>query len=129
MSAAGYYAIALLMCALAVKSDVKAASGPSETWTTPQDSARTATADTLPPYRNVNGASRDSVELVKAASDALNGKSGIPLEFLVISFRRAHGRVTIDMKPQPIPNVVMHGAGGTVRILADGRRVILSRHD
>lgn len=88
-----------------------------------------AAPDTLPGYERVRPGS-DSAALVRAADDALRGAMSMPVPLAVTRFRRERGSALIAMRPAPPPNttpVVWHGLAGTVRVLPDGRRVIVSR--
>ena len=82
--------------------------------------------DTLPQFERVVAAS-DSSALVRAANDALQGKMGVEVPMLTTSFKREANAVLLSLRPQPTPGVVWRNLGGSVRILRDGRRVILSR--
>jgi hypothetical protein len=42
-------------------------------------------------------------------------------------YRREERAVVVSLEPIPTPGVVWRNLAGTVRILADGRRVILAR--
>ncbi|MHB1863763.1 MAG: hypothetical protein ACYCVL_12420 [Gemmatimonadaceae bacterium] len=44
-------------------------------------------------------------------------------------YRREGESVVIDLMADSLPRLKWLNAGGTVRILADGRRVILVRHN
>lgn len=88
--------------------------------------ARSIRADTLPPFEGVT-ASADSAKLIAAASDALHGMSGITVPMVVVRFSREKNVVLVELTPIESPRVKWNNLGGTVRILADGRRVILSR--
>lgn len=92
---------------------------------TRQDSTR----DTLPPYFDVRGDTRDSARQVEAAVDALHGKLGLPPPLKLQSYHRRGSTVVIDMVADTLPRLRWTGAGGAVEILADGRRVILRRHN
>lgn len=85
--------------------------------------------DTLPGYRDVRP-SADSAALVQAADDALRGLLSIPVPFVVTHLRRERATAMVSLRPAEVPGttpVVWHGLAGTVRILADGRRVIVSQ--
>ncbi len=96
--------------------------------------------DTLPPWGRALSdtrleVQRDStaivplVEQVKAAIDALSGRSSFPPLLALNEFHRDGGAVVIDLTAANLPRLNFIGAGGTVRILPDGRRIILARHD
>ena len=85
--------------------------------------------DTLPRYRNVRGASRDRPALIAAVVDALHGRMSFPPPLVLQSLHRDGRTVLIDMVADSLPSVRWRGGGGTVRILADGRRVIVRRHN
>ena len=96
--------------------------------------------DTLPPWGRELSTTRleverDSaaivplVEQVKAAIDALTGRASIPARLVLNGFRRDGRSVVVDLTADNLPQLAFHGAGGTVRILPDGRRIILARHD
>ena len=96
--------------------------------------------DTLPPWGRALSVTRlemerDSaaivplVEQVKAAIDALTGRASIPARLVLSGFRREGRAVIIDLTADNLPQLAFWGAGGTVRILPDGRRVILARHN
>ena len=100
--------------------------------TPPTQSAAVAKApgpDTLPPYKQVQGTSRDSAEQVEAAVDALHGRLGFPPPLVLTSYRREGRSVVIDMRADSLPRLRFVNGGGTIRILEDGRRVIVARHD
>ena len=96
--------------------------------------------DTLPPW---GGALSDSrieverdraaidplVEQVRAVIDALTGRASIPARLVLNEYRREGRAVVIDVTAENFPQLVFRNAGGTVRILPDGRCVILARHD
>ena len=108
--------------------------GPAaESQTAPQTNFRRmavpALPDTLPRYKHVTGISRNRSAHVEAAIDALNGVAGLPAPLVVKHYRRDGKSVVVDMKADSLPRLRWHGSGGTVRILADGRRIILVRHD
>lgn len=98
----------------------------------PQDLRRMAVPplpDTLARYKHVTGISTNRSAHVEAAIDALNGDAGLPAPLKVKHYRRDGKSVVIDMKADSLPRLRWRGSGGTVRILADGRRVILVRHN
>ena len=80
----------------------------------------------LPMYRNITAAS-DSASLVAAASDALQGRLFVTVPMVVEGYRREPNSVVIDLAPVSAGTVQWRNIGGTVRILADGRRAILRR--
>jgi beta-lactamase regulating signal transducer with metallopeptidase domain len=80
----------------------------------------------LPTYRDITTAS-DSVSLVSAAIDALTGQLSVTVPMVVRGYRREPHSVVIDLAPTPNESVEWHNLGGSVRILDDGRRIILSR--
>jgi hypothetical protein len=82
--------------------------------------------DTLPRFEQIVATS-DSSALVRAANDALQGKMGVEVPMSVTSYRREGRSVVIALRPQPTPGVVWRNLAGSVRILEDGRRIILSR--
>ena len=82
--------------------------------------------DTLVRYANTTAAS-DSISLVAAADDALQGRSSVTVPMVVKRFVREKSAVLIELSPEPHPRVIWHNLAGTVRIMNDGRRVILSR--
>jgi hypothetical protein len=86
-----------------------------------------STPDTLPPFAAVTPTNSDSTGLVAAANDALQGKFGITAPMVVIAFRRTPDGVLISMKPDSTPGISWDHLGGLVRVLPDGRRVILRR--
>jgi len=83
--------------------------------------------DTLPRFAAVTSVARDSATLVAAADDALQGKFGITAPMIVTQFRRDGSGVEISMRPDTSRGVSWKDLGGTVRVLPDGRRVILRR--
>lgn len=91
--------------------------------------ARQDSADTLPPYLNVRGNTRDSTKQIEAAIDALHGRVTLAAPLKLRSYRRSGSTVVIDMVADTLPRLRWSGAGGAIQILADGRRVILRRHD
>jgi hypothetical protein len=92
----------------------------------PQPVAAQVTSDTLPRYRDVTARS-DSAALVQAANDALQGLSSLEVPMRTTHDRREKQDVVVSLQPVPTPGVVWRNLGGTVRILRDGRRVILKR--
>ena len=93
-----------------------------------QSTARaSALHDTLPRFAAVTPAARDSASLVAAADDALQGKFGITAPMIVTRFQRGRSGAEISMKPDTTHGISWKDLGGTVRILSDGRRVILRR--
>lgn len=91
--------------------------------------AKAPVLDTLPPYKQVRGTSRDSAEQVEATVDALVGRLGFSPPLVLTSYRREGRSVVIDMKTDALPRMRFVNGGGTVHILEDGRRVIVARHD
>ena len=85
--------------------------------------------DTLAAFEDVRGVSGDSARHVAAATDALHGAVSIPAPLVVKDYRREDGSILIDLTADSLPRLKWTGAGGTVRILADGRRAILQRHN
>ena len=96
---------------------------------TPSTHAALTLPDTLPPYGQIRGTSRDRKAVIAAVTDALEGRSGLPAPLVTKSYRRDGKDLVIDMVADSLPRVRFHGAGGTVRILEDGRRVIVARHN
>jgi hypothetical protein len=90
-------------------------------------SRASATHDTLPRFAAVTGSTHDSVSLVTAADDALQGKFGITAPMVVTGFHRTPTGVEIRLKPDTTPGISWEHLGGVVRVLPDGRRVILRR--
>lgn len=93
------------------------------------DAREQAVPDTLPAYHQIRGTSRDRSALIAAVIDALHGRMAFPPPLVVNSFKREDRTVTIDMKADSLPRIRWRNGGGTVRILADGRRVIVRRHN
>ena len=85
--------------------------------------------DTLEAFDDVRGVSSDSARHVAAAIDALHGAVAIPAPLVVTDYRHDNGSVLVDLVADSLPRLKWTGAGGTVRILADGRRAILVRHN
>jgi hypothetical protein len=92
-----------------------------------EGSGAPSTPDTLPPFGDMSPARSDSTRLVAAANDALQGKFGITAPMRVIAFRRSPDGVLISMKPDSTRGITWDHLGGLVRVLTDGRRVILRR--
>ncbi len=92
----------------------------------PLTGAAQAAPDTLVAYGMARPAS-DSATIVRAVDDALQGESSITVPMETMQFARVGGAVIVTLRPVPTPGVVWHNLGGTVRLLADGRRVILGR--
>ena len=91
-------------------------------------------AETLPPFAHADGrvghvdGSSDSTALVRAADDALQGWSTVALPMHVTEYRRERGATVVSLRPTGVPaDVTVPRVGGSVRILADGRRVVLRR--
>ena len=95
----------------------------------PADTAGLTLPDTLPPYRDVRGISRDRSAVIAAAVDALHGETRWPPPLVLKSFHRDGKAVVVDMVADSLPRIRYRNGGGTVRVLADGRRVILGRHN
>jgi hypothetical protein len=87
-----------------------------------------ASVEILPQFAQVTGATRDKASHIIAAKDALNGRLGFPPPLVVKTYKREGQSVVIDLVADSLPNVKWTNGGGTVRILSDGCRVILSRH-
>ena len=85
--------------------------------------------DTLEAFEEVRGVSSDSARHVLAAIDALHGAVAVPPPMVVKDYRREDRSILIDVAADSLPRLKWTGGGGTVRILADGRRAILSRHN
>lgn len=82
--------------------------------------------DTLARFERITSDSRDSVQLVRAADDALQGKFGVTVPMSVTAFRRTQRGVEVSLRLAKTPGVEWKELGGTVRILSDGRRVVLN---
>lgn len=80
----------------------------------------------IPMYRNITAAS-DSASLVEAASDALQGRLSVTVPMIVKGYRRETNSVVIDLAPVSTGSVEWRNLGGSIRILEDGRRIILAR--
>lgn len=80
----------------------------------------------IPMYGNITAAS-DSASLVAAASDALQGRLFVTVPMIVKGYRRETNSVLIDLAPVSPGPVEWRNLGGSVRILEDGRRIILAR--
>ena len=93
---------------------------------TPSLDLAQAPSDTLARYRDVTFRS-DSAAVIQAANDALQGLSSIEVPMQTTHYRREERAVVVSLKPIPTPGVVWRNRGGTVRVLADGRRVVLAR--
>jgi hypothetical protein len=87
-----------------------------------------ASVEVLPQFGQVTGASHDKISHIIAAKDALNGQSSFPPPLVVKTYKREGQSVVIDLVADSLPTVRWTNGGGTVRILSDGCRVILSRH-
>ena len=90
-------------------------------------SAQESLPDTLPQYEKTTAATSDSVSLVAAADDALQGLSSVPVPMVVKKYVRGKSSVVIELQPAPNPKIRWHNRGGTVRIVKDGRRIVLAR--
>jgi hypothetical protein len=93
---------------------------------TPRQAMAQSPADTLPRYRDITVKS-DSTLLVHAANDALQGLSSLEVPMRTTRYRHEERSVVVSLEPVPTPGVVWRNLAGTVRILEDGRRIILSR--
>ena len=122
---AGTLALALLVTA----SGVGSAAAQMPTVASGRDMMSLVLPDTLPPYRDVRGTSRERTALVAAVVDALHGRLAYPPPLVLRSFRREGRTVMIDMVADSLPRIRWRNGGGTVHILADGRRVIVRRHN
>ena len=87
-----------------------------------------ASAEVLPQFGQVTGATRDKASHILAAKDALNGRSSFPPPLVVKTYKREGRSVVIDLVADSLPTVRWTNGGGTVRILSGGCRVILARH-
>jgi hypothetical protein len=85
--------------------------------------------DTLPRFENVTAATRDTAGHILAAKDALIGRSNFSPPLVVVKYQREGTAVLIDLRADSLPTVKWNNAGGTVRIRADGCRIILARHN
>jgi hypothetical protein len=96
-------------------------------------------SDTLPPWGRALSDTRIEVERdkfaidplveqVRAAIDARTGRATVPARLVLNEYRREGRAVVIDLTAESFPQLVFKNAGGTVRILSDGRRVVLARH-
>jgi hypothetical protein len=85
-----------------------------------------AARETLPGYGDVVATS-DSGAVVAAAVDALRGASSVLVPMRATRYRREGRDAVVSLRPVPTPGVAWRGLGGTVRILPDGRRVIVAR--
>lgn len=88
--------------------------------------ARYEASETLPRFAAVRGEA-DSLALVRAANDALQGRSSVAVPMTTTHFLRQGRTAMVSLEPVPVPGIQWRGVGGTVRILQDGRRVIVSR--
>ncbi len=80
----------------------------------------------LPRFEKVTSTS-DSASVVAAANDALQGKSSISVPMVVVAIKRGKSETMVELKPVEDPRVVWTNLGGRVRILPDGKRIIVSR--
>ena len=122
---AGTLALALLVG----PSGVVSAAAQTPTLASARSTTSLALPDTLPQYRDVRGTSRERTALIAAVVDALHGRLAYPPPLVLRSFRREGHTVTIDMVADSLPRIRWRNGGGTVHILADGRRVIVRRHN
>ena len=92
--------------------------------------AAQTTGETLPRYGAVDAGS-DSAAVVRAAADALQQRASVALPTFVARYETSDergGRVAVvSLRPVPVPGLDVRGVGGTVRVLGDGRRVIVAR--
>ena len=84
--------------------------------------------DTLPRFQNVRGDSPDKASHIRAATDALVGRSSFPPPLIVTKYRREGSSVLVDLKADSLPQLRFINAGGFVRIRGDGCRIVLARH-
>lgn len=84
-------------------------------------------SDTLPPYRDTVTTRSDSASDVRAANDALQGRHGVQVPMRTVRYLRSRGGIEVTLQPVTDSRVVWRNLGGTVRILPDGRRVIVER--
>jgi hypothetical protein len=84
------------------------------------------TADTLPRYGTV-AAGSDSAAVVRAASDALQGRSSVEVPMRTTRYVREGRAVVVSLTPVAMPGIVWYHLGGTVRVHEDGRRVVVAR--
>jgi hypothetical protein len=85
--------------------------------------------DTLPRFENIRGTARDKAGHIRAATDALVGRSSFPPPLVVTKYRRDGSSVLVDLKADSLPKLRWTNAGGLVRIRADGCRIIVTRHN
>lgn len=90
--------------------------------------AEQSIGDTLPRFETVTPTTRDSARLVNAADDALQGQYGVIVPMEVQRFQRMRGQVEVTLRPKTSPNAEWLRLGGRVRILPDGRRIVVERH-
>ena len=90
--------------------------------------AKGAALEILPQFGRVTGATQDKASHILAAKDALTGRLSFPPPLVVKTYKREGRSVLIDLAADSLPTVKWTNGGGTVRIRADGCRVILSRH-
>lgn len=121
--------VGLVSIVLLVPMAVTSARAQAPIPTSKPDTSELALPDTLPPYREIRGTSRDRSALVAAVVDALHGRIAFPPPLALKSFHRNGQSVTIDMMADSLPRIRWRNGGGTVRILSDGRRIILRRHN
>jgi hypothetical protein len=91
--------------------------------------ADSSLVDTLPRFDNITAATRDTSAHIRAATDALVGRSSVPPPLLLASYRREGTTVLVDLRADSIPTLRWRNGGGTVRIRADGCRIIVARHN
>ena len=89
----------------------------------------TVVVDTLPRFDDITAATHDTAAHIRAAKDALVGRSGFPPPLIVTSYRRDGTAVLVDLRADSLPRLRWRNAGGTVRIRADGCRIVLARHN
>ena len=118
---------ALIVGVLATFGSTSQAVASSGCETTP-NAKGVASVEVLPQFGQVTGASHDKASHIIAAKDALNGRSSFPPPLVVRTYKREGRSVVIDLVADSLPTVRWTNGGGTVRILSDGCRVVLSRH-
>lgn len=125
----GFFGVALLSAGIFSQVSFPREGSGQSGCPTRRDVPDSVIVDTLPQFERIRGDSRDKPGHVRAATDALVGRSSFPPPLLVTAYRREGSSVLVDLKADSLPRIRFYNAGGLVRIRADGCRIIVKRHN
>ena len=125
----GFFGVALLSAGVVSQVSFPHEAGAQAACPVRNDVPDSVIVDTLPQFEQIRGDSRDKPGHIRAATDALVGRSSFPPPLLVTAYRRERSSVLVDLKADSMPRIRFYNAGGLVRIRADGCRIIVKRHN